>query len=72
MLQVVAPINNMLDTVPFHLHCYSLDWHPTDHVSFIDNVHLRRLCPGTSEPALYGTVTFEEGTAHSSAFIKNI
>ena len=38
---VVAPINRMLDTVPFTLHCYSLDWHPADHVSFIDNVHLR-------------------------------
>ena len=22
---------------------YSLDWHPADHVSFIDNVHLRPL-----------------------------
>ena len=40
---VVRPINNMLDTVPFTQYCYSLDWHPTDHVSFIDNVHLRRL-----------------------------
>ena len=40
---VVRPINRMLDTVPFTLHCYSLDWHPTDHVSFIDNVSLRSL-----------------------------
>ena len=31
----------MLDTVPFTMHCYSLDWHPSDHVSFIDTVHMR-------------------------------
>ena len=40
---VVGPINRMLDTVPFSLHCYSMDWHPSDHVSFIDNVNLRTL-----------------------------
>ena len=32
----------MLDTVPFTMHCYSLDWHPSDHVSFVDNVKLRK------------------------------
>ena len=42
-MQVVEPINRLLDTVPFHMHCYSLDWHPSDHVSFIDNCHLRKL-----------------------------
>ena len=42
---VVGPINRMLDTVPFHLHCYSLDWHPSDHISFIDNVKMRKLSP---------------------------
>ena len=47
LVQVVQPINYMLDTVPFNMHCYSLDWHPSDHVSFIDNVHLRRLFPGS-------------------------
>ena len=40
--EVVPPINNMIDTVPFDLHCYSLDWHPADHVSFVDTVHLRK------------------------------
>ena len=60
-LQVVAPINTLLDTVPFSLLCYSLDWHPSDHVSFIDNAGLRRLEPGSREPALYGTVTFQAG-----------
>ena len=27
------------------MHCYSLDWHPTDHVSFTDNAHLRKIAP---------------------------
>jgi hypothetical protein len=35
----------MLDTVPFNMHCYSLDWHPSDHVSFTDNAHLRKISP---------------------------
>ena len=35
----------MLDTVPFNMHCYSLDWHPADHVSFSDNAHLRKIAP---------------------------
>jgi len=56
---VVAPINYLLDTVPFDECYYSLDWHPADHVSFIDNVQMRRLYPGSKEPTLYGTVTFE-------------
>ena len=44
---VVAPINYLLDTVPFDECYYSLDWHPADHVSFIDNVSMRRLYPGS-------------------------
>ena len=28
MFQVVAPINRLIDTVPFDMYCYSLDWHP--------------------------------------------
>ena len=42
---MVGPINSMLDTVPFSMHCYSLDWHPSDHVSFTDNAHLRKIAP---------------------------
>lgn len=41
--QVVAPINKMIDTVPFNVLTYSLDWHPSDHLSFDDNVTLRKL-----------------------------
>ena len=38
-MQVVAPINKLIETVPFDVYCYSLDWHPSDHLSFVDNVH---------------------------------
>jgi len=41
--EVVAPINKMIDTVPFNVLTYSLDWHPSDHLSFDDNVTLRKL-----------------------------
>ena len=45
------------------MHCYSLDWHPTDHVSFIDNIHLRQLDPDSkiqdhTKAELYQTVVF--------------
>ena len=33
----------MIDLVPFDAFYYSLDWHPQDHISFIDNVKLRKL-----------------------------
>ncbi|XP_041982826.1 nicotinamidase isoform X2 [Aricia agestis] len=45
--EVVEPINRLLDTVPFSCVFYSLDWHPPDHVSFIDNVHMRELHPSS-------------------------
>ena len=40
---VVAPINKMIETVPFDEFFYSLDWHPEDHISFFENVHTREL-----------------------------
>ena len=53
----------MIDTVPFNLHCYSIDWHPSDHVSFIDNIHMRQLHPDSKiqDPGaaeLFQTVIF--------------
>ena len=46
------------------MHCYSLDWHPKDHISFFENVHMRKLSyeskvtdPGRAQT--YDTVTFE-------------
>ena len=40
---VVAPINKMIETIPFDEYFYSLDWHPEDHISFYENVHTREL-----------------------------
>lgn len=61
---VVAPINRLIDTVPFDMHCYSLDWHPSDHISFVDTVHLRKLHTDSplqdpSKANMYDTVVFE-------------
>lgn len=40
---VIEPINHLLETVEFDAVFYSYDWHPEDHISFIDNLHLRKL-----------------------------
>uniref|UniRef100_A0A6M2DGA1 nicotinamidase n=1 Tax=Xenopsylla cheopis TaxID=163159 RepID=A0A6M2DGA1_XENCH len=60
--EVIEPINRLLDTVEFDAVVYSLDWHPTDHVSFIDNLPQRELhptSPVTVEQArVYDTVVF--------------
>ncbi|GBP80129.1 Nicotinamidase [Eumeta japonica] len=59
---VVEPINRLLESVPFDVVFYSLDWHPPDHVSFIDNVHMRELHPSSPVSAdkaqVYDTVVF--------------
>jgi len=41
--EVVPVINKLLDTVPFDLVVYTKDWHPDDHISFVENVNLRPL-----------------------------
>ncbi|EDW38557.1 GL12667 [Drosophila persimilis] len=41
--EILEPINKLLDTVDFDAVFYSLDWHPSDHVSFIDNVKMRAM-----------------------------
>ncbi|KAK7603764.1 hypothetical protein V9T40_003763 [Parthenolecanium corni] len=62
-LDVIEPINRLLDAVQFEVVYYSLDWHPPDHISFIDNLHLRPLhssSPISAENAqVYDTVIFE-------------
>lgn len=40
---MVEPLNRLLDTVDFDVVCYSMDWHPQDHISFIENVKNRPL-----------------------------
>jgi len=41
--EVVPPINKLTETVPFDAFYYSLDWHPQDHISFIENVSKRKI-----------------------------
>lgn len=41
--QIIDPINKLLNTVDFDTVFYSLDWHPSDHVSFVDNIKMRPL-----------------------------
>ena len=41
--EVVPVINHLIDTIPFDVIVYTQDWHPKDHCSFIENVHLRKL-----------------------------
>ncbi|XP_066999807.1 uncharacterized protein Naam [Anabrus simplex] len=61
--EVIEPINKLLTSVEFDAVFYSLDWHPSDHVSFIDNLSLRKLDPSSPVSAenvkVYDTVIFE-------------
>ncbi len=61
--EVVPVINKLLDTIDFSVVAYSIDWHPTDHISFFDNLPLRsNLLTNDSTPLsrlqLYSTATF--------------
>ncbi|XP_069190734.1 nicotinamidase isoform X2 [Procambarus clarkii] len=61
--EVIPPINRLLEENRFDMVVYSLDWHPANHVSFIDNVHERLIhesCKITSDDAeVYDTVIFD-------------
>lgn len=63
-LEVINPINRLLETVEFDTVCYTLDWHPENHISFIDNIHMRELdasSPISAKNAkVYDTVVFAE------------
>ena len=39
--QVVPVINQLVQKTHFDLIAYTQDWHPTDHLSFVDNVQRR-------------------------------
>ena len=54
---VVPVINQMLDTAKFDLVVYSCDWHPPDHISFIDCVKQRELHHTSQVSSAYLTVT---------------
>lgn len=61
--EVIPPVNQVLEENRFDVVVYSLDWHPENHVSFIDNVQMRPLhttCKLTSDEAkVYDTVIFD-------------
>lgn len=61
-LEIIDPINNLLSTVGFDSVFYSLDWHPSDHISFIDNIKKRPLHPDSPVDAdtaqVYDTVLY--------------
>jgi exosome complex component RRP4 len=40
---VVSPINYCMDNADFNMVVYSSDWHPKDHISFVENVKKRKL-----------------------------
>ncbi|CAL7939563.1 unnamed protein product [Xylocopa violacea] len=42
---VVEPINRLVKNGRFDKIIYSLDWHPDNHISFYENLHLRELHP---------------------------
>ena len=65
---MVAPINKMIDTVPFNVLTYSLDWHPSDHLSFDDNVTLRKL----HESSPVGGLGIAEENRSSSVLYKKV
>lgn len=41
--EVVPVINSMIDNIAFDLIVYSYDWHPSDHISFHENYHKRKI-----------------------------
>lgn len=64
--QIIEPINRILDDIDFDTVFYSFDWHPSDHISFIDNIKLRSLhetSPIDAKSAkVYDTVLFDGET----------
>lgn len=40
--EVVPIINNLIRTIPFDVIVYTYDWHPSNHISFFENLDSRR------------------------------
>ncbi|XP_015185269.1 PREDICTED: nicotinamidase-like [Polistes dominula] len=60
--EVIEPINNILSKVDWNKVVYTLDYHPENHISFYENLHLRELHPTSQikqeKAVLYDKVTF--------------
>ena len=50
---VVPIINRMLDNCDFDVVIYSSDWHPENHISFIENVSHREIHPSSKVKLYY-------------------
>ncbi|RWS03502.1 Pyrazinamidase/nicotinamidase-like protein, partial [Dinothrombium tinctorium] len=48
--QIIPVINRLIEDVKFKQICYSHDWHPEDHISFIENVRLRKVVEINGKP----------------------
>lgn len=63
-IDVVEPINYLLKNGLFDKIIYSLDWHPENHISFYENLHLRELHPDSKvtkdNAKLFDTVVFAD------------
>ncbi|XP_052794463.1 nicotinamidase-like [Mya arenaria] len=61
--EVIPVINHLLDSVPFDLVVYTKDWHPENHISFVENVQNRPLAKNckikAGEAKVYDTVEFD-------------
>lgn len=61
--EVVPVINSLLTDVPFDVVVYTMDWHPSTHVSFAENVTSRKLHSSSKisieQAKVYDTVVFE-------------
>lgn len=61
--EVVPVINELIRTTNFNTIAYTLDWHTSDHISFIENCDLRKLCDrtnATKKVSCFDTVRFEK------------
>jgi len=63
--EVIPVVNRMLEEVPFDAVVYTFDWHPEDHVSFVDNVGMRTLHHTNTIPAdkaaVFDSMVFDIG-----------
>ncbi len=66
---VVPVINHMIDTCSFDVVVYSLDWHPQNHISFVDNVAKRKLHHSTK---VRGTACKQRWVSGQSHFVQPI
>ncbi|RWS00591.1 pyrazinamidase/nicotinamidase-like protein [Dinothrombium tinctorium] len=48
--EIVPIINHLIKDVKFHEICFTYDWHPEDHISFLENIRLRKVIEKNGKP----------------------